>query len=183
MPSFLAVVNKRHDSPRAAIFYHVTLALLFALVGQTAKLINYLAFAIWVQRACSICALLYIRLSGKPVHPGRVRAPLLVPVLFLLICLALVGTTVYSDFRTASVGLAFLLAGFLFYLVFLWDRMLLRHQGYRDLCSRVNGKFMRSPSRPCALQRSWPSSTRCCSTAWWTCTGPRTRWPASTTAT
>lgn len=140
MPAFLSVMNPEHDSPRAAIFYHVVLAMLFAMVGQTDVLINYLAFAMWVQRTLTMCALIYIRVKHVPVHPDRIRVPLVIPVLFLIICATLVCVTIASDVKTASVGLAFLVAGFSFYVIFMWNQMLPRFESYRNACAKVNGK-------------------------------------------
>ncbi|CAD5217382.1 unnamed protein product [Bursaphelenchus xylophilus] len=141
MPSFLGVVNEEHDSPRSAIFYHVLLAMLFALVGKTDTLINYLAFAMWVQRSLTMCALLYIRYYDVKVHPDRIRVPIILPITFLIICVTLVVTTIAADIGTASVGLAFLCAGFVFYMVFLWDGGLSRFNGYNSVCETVNEKL------------------------------------------
>ncbi|CAD5213016.1 unnamed protein product [Bursaphelenchus okinawaensis] len=141
MPSFLSVVNEKHDSPRAAIFYSVLLAMLFALVGEVDKLINYLTFAMWVQRALTMCALLYIRYYNVKVHPDRIRVPIILPIVFLIICITLVITTVTADIKTASIGLVFLITGFVFYMVFLWDKGLARYDGYKNSCARVDEKL------------------------------------------
>ncbi|KAI6194992.1 hypothetical protein M3Y96_01183900 [Aphelenchoides besseyi] len=96
LPSFISIVNKEHDSPRCALFYHV--------------------------------------------HPEHIRTPLILPLIFMLICAALVIVTIVQEIDTAAVGLGFLVAGFFFYIIFLWDKALPRYDGYRNACRQINDK-------------------------------------------
>ncbi|KAI6242141.1 Y+L amino acid transporter 2 [Aphelenchoides fujianensis] len=123
MPSFISIVNKEHDSPRCALFYHVVMSMMFAFAGNTEELISYLGFAQWIQRTLTMSALIWIRLRNKPVHPDRIRTPLILPIAFMVIC--------------ASLGMR---RSFFFYVIFLWDKALLRFEGYRSACRTLNEK-------------------------------------------
>ncbi|KAI6232722.1 hypothetical protein M3Y99_00996400 [Aphelenchoides fujianensis] len=78
-------VNKEHDSPRCALFYHVVMSMMFAFAGNTEELISYLGFAQWIQRTLTMSALIWIRLRNKPVHPDRIRTPLILPIAFMIV--------------------------------------------------------------------------------------------------
>uniref|UniRef100_A0A1I8BFM3 AA_permease domain-containing protein n=1 Tax=Meloidogyne hapla TaxID=6305 RepID=A0A1I8BFM3_MELHA len=80
VPSFLALLNPENDSPRSSIFAHVLMAILFSFVGDTNQLINYLGFAQWLQRAFTMCALLWIRLGYKKynLHPDAIKTPIVI---------------------------------------------------------------------------------------------------------
>uniref|UniRef100_A0A914I807 Amino acid transporter n=1 Tax=Globodera rostochiensis TaxID=31243 RepID=A0A914I807_GLORO len=45
LPAFLSCVNARHESPRAALFFHVGLAIIFSFLGGIDRMIAYVAFA------------------------------------------------------------------------------------------------------------------------------------------
>ncbi|KAI6197553.1 Aat-6 [Aphelenchoides besseyi] len=88
-----------------------------------------------------MAALIYIRVTNKPVHPEHIRTPLILPLIFMVICAALVIVTIVQEIDTAAVGLGFLVAGFFFYVIFLWDKALPRYDGYRNACRKINGWF------------------------------------------
>ncbi|KAI6242183.1 Solute carrier family 7 member 13 [Aphelenchoides fujianensis] len=111
MPSFISIVNKEHDSPRCALFYHVVMSMMFAFAGNTEELISYLGFAQWIQRTLTMSALIWILI-----------------------------VTIVQEIKTAAVGLSFLVASFFFYVIFLWDKALLRFEGYRSACRTLNEK-------------------------------------------
>ncbi|CAD5212976.1 unnamed protein product [Bursaphelenchus okinawaensis] len=140
MPSFLSTVNLKSGSPRAAIVFHSLLAFVFALIGDMSTLVNMLSVAQWLQRFLTMMALLYIRYKCLQVHPERIRTPIVLPIIFATICITLVTVTFVFYFTTAAVGLGFLLSAFVFYFVFMYDKTLMRIDGYREFCSTVNDK-------------------------------------------
>ena len=140
MPKFLSISNKKHDSPRCAVFYSMLMSMCFCIIGNPDSLIQYLSFAQWCQRMLTMCALIYLRLTHKPVHPDRIRTPLVLPIIFCLVCAALVGVTLWQDIKSAAFGLAFLTIGFFFYAMFLWSQApLLRFDFFRNSCHNLNG--------------------------------------------
>lgn len=144
LPAFLACTNKRHDSPRTALAFHLALAILFSFLGSIDQLISYVSFAMWLQRAFTMCALLRLRFwpsAHMQIHPEATQTPLLLPLTFFAVCLALVGVTLSQDFGTSAVGLAMLGMSLLVFALFLWDRALPRFDCYRKCAQFVNDEF------------------------------------------
>ncbi|KAI6183499.1 Solute carrier family 7 member 13 [Aphelenchoides bicaudatus] len=141
LPAFIAIVNKKHDSPRCSLFYHTVMAMMFCFAGNTEQLISYLGFAQWIQRSLTMCALLYIRFTHKPVHPDCFRMPIIMPIAFLLVCASLVVVTIIQEIKTAAVGLSFLVGSLFFYVIFMWDKTLLRYEPYRQGARKINEKI------------------------------------------
>ncbi|CAK5084105.1 unnamed protein product [Meloidogyne enterolobii] len=144
IPSFLALLNPENDSPRASIFTHVLMAILFSFVGDTNQLINYLGFAQWLQRGFTMCALLWIRFNFNNfiLHPDAIKTPIFMPIIFLCVCLSLVGITIIQEFSVAKFGLLVLAIAFLIYFVFIWENTFLnRFPIFKEFCSLINGSF------------------------------------------
>uniref|UniRef100_A0A915DWH0 Uncharacterized protein n=1 Tax=Ditylenchus dipsaci TaxID=166011 RepID=A0A915DWH0_9BILA len=138
LPAFISCVNIKHNSPRAALVFHATLAIAFSFLGNIEELINYVAFAQWMQRSFTLSALLYIRLCNLPVHPEAIRTPLVMPIIFLCVCLALVTVTIAQNFKTSLVGLMMLAVGLVIYVLFIWEKTLQRFECYRRIASALN---------------------------------------------
>uniref|UniRef100_A0A914E7I2 Amino acid transporter n=1 Tax=Acrobeloides nanus TaxID=290746 RepID=A0A914E7I2_9BILA len=141
LPSFISCTNKYHDSPRTALFFHILLAMAFSFAGNLDQLINYEAFAEWAQRAFTMLALLYIRYLHKPVHPDAIRTPIIMPILFFVICASLVGVNIAENFQISAVGLGILLCGFISFYTFIWERSLPSVVWYQRVSTFVNEKL------------------------------------------
>jgi hypothetical protein len=87
-----------------------------------------------------MAVLLYIRLWNKPVHHDAVRTPLIVPILFAVFCLALVGATILVKLKTAKMALLFLALGFVFYFLFMWEKTLQRFDWYKHWANFANSQ-------------------------------------------
>ncbi|VDM24845.1 unnamed protein product [Toxocara canis] len=90
LPPFISCANHRYDSPRAALVVCTLLSMAMSFAGNLDTLINYAGFAQWSQRACTMCALVWIRVGHKPVHPDAIRTPIVLPIAFAIVCIALV---------------------------------------------------------------------------------------------
>uniref|UniRef100_A0A914EEX7 Uncharacterized protein n=1 Tax=Acrobeloides nanus TaxID=290746 RepID=A0A914EEX7_9BILA len=141
LPSFISCTNKFHDSPRAALFVHIIIAMGFSFAGNLDQLINYVAFAEWLQRAFTMLALLYIRFWHLPVHSNALRTPIILPILFFINCVGLVGVTIGQDFSDAIVGIGIIIGGFLVFFIFMWNRALPSREWYRRNASVANEKI------------------------------------------
>uniref|UniRef100_A0A183CQ03 AA_permease domain-containing protein n=1 Tax=Globodera pallida TaxID=36090 RepID=A0A183CQ03_GLOPA len=144
-PSFISCINRQHDSPRAALFVHVLLSMAFSFLGNLeVELISYVAFTHWIIRSCTMMALLCIKLKlgahtrRQGVHEKAIRVPLVLPVLFLFICLALVFVTIIQSFWASAVGLLILAIGLAVYVIFIWPHAIQRFGWYRRLSHSVN---------------------------------------------
>ncbi|KAI1706773.1 amino acid permease domain-containing protein [Ditylenchus destructor] len=137
-PAFLSCVNPKHDSPRAALFVHVSLALAFSFIGNLTELVNYVGFCYWAQRVLTTSALLYIRIWKVPVHPEAIKTPIIIPIIFLIACTLLCIITIIEDFKTALVGLLMLGGAFIIYALFVWEKTLFRLKWYRRFAECIN---------------------------------------------
>jgi hypothetical protein len=63
------------------------------------------------------------------------------PIIFLIVCLLLVGVTLVQDFATAKFGLLVLAISLIIYCLFIWESAFTRLPIYRRISSKINGKF------------------------------------------
>ncbi|KAH7721426.1 Protein AAT-6 b [Aphelenchoides avenae] len=138
LPSFISCINKQVDSPRAALVFHVLLAMLISFIGDLDALLDYTGFCYWIQRFMTMIALMYIRFWHVPIHPEAIRMPIIMPILFMICCGALTVTTIVQDWSTARVGLGVILAGLIIFTVFIWDKTLNRFAIYRRVSGAIN---------------------------------------------
>ena len=89
MPTMLKSVHSDSMSPRAAVIFEVCVAIGISFLGDLESLLNYATYAIWMQRTLVQLALLYMRYHDFPFHKDAYRNPIIVPILFLAICIAL----------------------------------------------------------------------------------------------
>ena len=73
LPTFLALVNRDSDSPRAAVLFECLAAITYSFVANLEELINYVMFTEWLQHFVVVVAILWIRYKKIPVHPEAVR--------------------------------------------------------------------------------------------------------------
>uniref|UniRef100_A0A0N5CCH0 AA_permease domain-containing protein n=1 Tax=Strongyloides papillosus TaxID=174720 RepID=A0A0N5CCH0_STREA len=138
LPSFIACTNVLHDSPRVAILVHVILAMIISFVGDLDQLINYVSFCQWSQRGTTMIALLYIRFFHIPVHPNATRMPIIMHIIFVLICGTLTIYTIVTEFNIARVGLACLAVGLICFTLFKWEITLSRFEVYKKYSALVD---------------------------------------------
>uniref|UniRef100_A0A1I7XWI9 AA_permease domain-containing protein n=1 Tax=Steinernema glaseri TaxID=37863 RepID=A0A1I7XWI9_9BILA len=119
MPSFIRTVHGPSMSPRVAVFIELMVCVCVSFAGNLDHLISYMMFTIWMQRTIVQVALLYMRFSDYPVSPNGFRNPIIVPILFLLICLCLLVIPIWQDFYVAVYGLGLTFLGLAIYLVFI----------------------------------------------------------------
>ncbi|GMT15872.1 hypothetical protein PFISCL1PPCAC_7169, partial [Pristionchus fissidentatus] len=138
LPSCISCINPLSDSPRVALLVHVLLAMGISFAGDLNQLINYVSFSQWSQRGCTMAALLYIRFTHKPVHPERIRTFILMPILFCLLCCTLVVVTIVDSFDVSVVGIGIVLAGFIFFFLFIFEKSLPAIPAYRENSQKLN---------------------------------------------
>uniref|UniRef100_A0A0N4Z027 AA_permease domain-containing protein n=1 Tax=Parastrongyloides trichosuri TaxID=131310 RepID=A0A0N4Z027_PARTI len=138
LPSFIACTNILHDSPRVAILVHIIIAVIISFVGDLNQLINYVSFCQWSQRGCTMIALLYIRFFHIPVHPDATKMPIIMPIIFVLICGTLSIYTIVTEFNIAIVGLLCLAFGLICYILFKWNLTLSRFQVYQKYSALID---------------------------------------------
>lgn len=88
-------------------------------------------------------ALLSMRLgiARREIHHQAIQVPVLLPIVFLVVCLSLVIVTIVQSFWASVVGLSILAIGLAIYAIFIWDKALQRFGIYRRISHAVNRKF------------------------------------------
>ncbi|KAL7070415.1 hypothetical protein ACQ4LE_010438 [Meloidogyne hapla] len=143
LPAFLACVNDKNDSPRSALFVHVLFAFIFSFAGNIEQLIVSMGFAQLLQRCFTLSALLYIRFYGLGLNSesNTLKIPLILPILFLIICIVLVSIIILQKFSDAYIALIVLALSAIIYLLFLWEKGLRRFEFYKIISEQINASF------------------------------------------
>uniref|UniRef100_A0A0N5AJM1 Amino Acid Transporter n=1 Tax=Syphacia muris TaxID=451379 RepID=A0A0N5AJM1_9BILA len=128
MPTFLALINEEHESPRVAVVFHITVtksinaifAISFSFLGSTGDLINYMIVCGMLQQMFAVSALLWIKIRKIPVHPNAIKLPIILPILLLIVSASLVVIPIWRDWRAAAVGGGVVLLWLGIYFCFQW---------------------------------------------------------------
>lgn len=110
-------VHPRHHTPGVSILaLSGWSGLLLILVGGYNELFDSVIFASWILYGMTTAAVLVLRRREPDlVRPYRTLGYPIVPVLFVLIALALVVSTLFDTPRESLIGLALILVGLPFY--------------------------------------------------------------------
>jgi len=119
-------------------------------------LINYIGFAQWSQRGITMVVLFWIRYKQMEAtrNPHVIRAPLIVPFLFFLICSSLVSSlciplhwiiglvqtvvTITSDTKSAILCIVVLLVTYIVYMLFIYEKALPSLRYYRFVAHELD---------------------------------------------
>ncbi|VDM08306.1 unnamed protein product [Wuchereria bancrofti] len=141
LPAFLSCSNTEHNSPRVAIFISVTLSFLLSFTGNLSQLINCVSFCQWLQRIFTMLVLLWIRFHNKSIHPDAIQNPIIMPIVFMIICATLVMTTVIADTHMCSIGGSVALGGLVFYFLFFYTHSPSAIKGIKTFGCNANNKI------------------------------------------
>uniref|UniRef100_A0A183GNU1 Amino acid transporter n=1 Tax=Heligmosomoides polygyrus TaxID=6339 RepID=A0A183GNU1_HELPZ len=155
LPTFISAINPVTDSPRTALVVHILIAMVMSFAGDPSNLISYVSFAQWSQRACTMGALIWIRFRRWPVHPDKIRMPIVMPIFFCLVCTTLVVVTIIDNFSSAAVGIGIWVGGFIVYLIFVYDRALPGLAGYARVTDKINGGLALATVSKLSLPPAW----------------------------
>ncbi|PAV86388.1 hypothetical protein WR25_15383 [Diploscapter pachys] len=125
-PSPLAVADTSFFSPRMAVLFEVLVAVGLSFIGDLDNIISYMSFAIWSQRLLTQTAFIYYKWKGYCDWDSAINLPIIVPILFWCICLALLTVSVWKDFYVAIYGLSIIAGGFVVYFLFVFPNTLPR---------------------------------------------------------
>ncbi|CAB3398059.1 unnamed protein product [Caenorhabditis bovis] len=138
IPTAISGITPHCDSPRVALLVHIFIAIVVSFLGDPDNLINYVAFAQWSQRAFTMSALLWIKFRNRPLHPDRISLPIIMPILFFLVCSAMVVISIIDDIQSSGVGLGILLGGLIIFTIFVWEKSLPSTKAYQKFSESVN---------------------------------------------
>ncbi|CAI5437674.1 unnamed protein product [Caenorhabditis angaria] len=117
LPTFLSCINEESNSPRAALLFQLIFTILISFVN-TDKLITYVAFVIFGQKAVTMTALIWIRIRKIEVAPGAIHVPLIFSIVFWFLTCALVIVPFVEETMETIVGVILVLIGLVIYLIF-----------------------------------------------------------------
>lgn len=132
----LAVLHPRHRTPGAAIVAESGWAIVLALTGTFAQLVDYVAFGDWIFFGLTVAGLYRIRARDAEAGADAASTPRFrvpgypwTPALFVAAALFVVASSVAANTRNAAIGTALLLLGIPIYLW--WTRLARRQQASR----------------------------------------------------
>ncbi|EGT38738.1 CBN-AAT-7 protein [Caenorhabditis brenneri] len=124
MPTPLRGIHHRTRSPRLAVFAEVLIAICLSFIGNLDQLISYMSFALWSQRTCTQAGFIYFKLKGNLKAKDSFEVPIFVPIIFFLICIALLVIPITQNYHVAIYGLSMTAGGALIYIIFIYPKVL-----------------------------------------------------------
>ncbi|XP_073711812.1 cystine/glutamate transporter [Misgurnus anguillicaudatus] len=96
MPGIFSMIHIRRQTPLPAILFLYPLVIIMIARGEIYALINFASFSRWFFIALAILGMLIHRYRF-PEHPRPFKVPLVIAVIFTLVCFFIVGLSLYSD--------------------------------------------------------------------------------------
>jgi APA family basic amino acid/polyamine antiporter len=120
-------VHPKFHTPGAGIILFGVWSSLLLLSGRFEDLYRMVIFTEWIFYGMTAAAVLVLRRKHPEMNrPYRVLAYPLVPILFVLVSIALLYSTLMTSPRESGIGLALIVAGLPFY--YHWKRTTKRTQ-------------------------------------------------------
>lgn len=114
-------VHPRWFTPSKSILAMSGWAMLLVLSGRYEELFNYVIFSSWILYGMATASVLVLRRKRPDLHrPYRTLGYPLVPIVFVLVAIALLGSTLRSSPRESLLGLGIIAIGLPFYAF--WSR-------------------------------------------------------------
>ena len=113
----MAQVNARYRTPGISIVYLSCWSCVVILSGWFDDLYNFVIFGSWILYLLTAASVFVLRRKAPNlVRPYRVIGYPVVPVLFIVVAIALLGSTLHTRPRESLMGLGLMFAGVPFYL-------------------------------------------------------------------
>ncbi|XP_030831311.1 cystine/glutamate transporter-like isoform X2 [Strongylocentrotus purpuratus] len=116
LPSVVGMISVKHRTPIPSVIIVLPITLIYLMFDDVIALINYMLFVIVAFMALTVLIIPYYRWK----HPNMERTlklPLVIPIIFILVILFLMGLSVYTDPFSALIGTALTVAGIPVYFV------------------------------------------------------------------
>jgi basic amino acid/polyamine antiporter, APA family len=107
-----AYIHPKYNTPSKAILYQAIFASLLVLSGSFDQLTDMLIFASFIFYGAIAVGVFVLRVKMPEAHrPYKVWGYPVVPILFILFCIVLIGITIVTKPREALLGLSLMLSG------------------------------------------------------------------------
>jgi APA family basic amino acid/polyamine antiporter len=117
----VARVDEKHHTPGVSILTLCAWSALLVLSGTYRQLFTYVIFSSWILYGMATAAVIVLRVRHPELNrPYRTLGYPLVPILFVLVAVVFVVSTLWDSPRESLMGLALILLGLPFYAY--WSR-------------------------------------------------------------
>ncbi|VDK50575.1 unnamed protein product [Anisakis simplex] len=138
LPNFIRCTNYENDSPRAALIVCILLSMAMSFAGDIDMLIDVASFAQALQRVCTMYVLLWIRVRHIPVHAEAVRYPIVLPILFAILCFGLIVVQTTKKWLECCIAFAAFFGGVIIFLIFIYQKSLPSIKLYQRVTKTTN---------------------------------------------
>ncbi|KAI6202328.1 hypothetical protein M3Y96_00936700 [Aphelenchoides besseyi] len=115
LPKWFGYVHPTYEAPRIAIVAQCLIAVALSFLGNLDQLISYMSYAELLDRLFVQFAFLFMRYKQFPRPVGIYQNPIIISVVYLLICILLLVIPLYQDVQIAIYGLSVFIISFLAY--------------------------------------------------------------------
>uniref|UniRef100_F7B9A1 Solute carrier family 7 member 11 n=1 Tax=Ornithorhynchus anatinus TaxID=9258 RepID=F7B9A1_ORNAN len=116
-PPLFSMIHIRRHTPLPAVMLMFPLVTAMVCVGDVYPLLTFFSFSRWLFIGLATLGLVLHR-HRHPQLPRPFKVPLVIPVIFSILCFLTVGLSLYADPVNISIGCATVLSGFpVYYLV------------------------------------------------------------------
>ncbi|CAI4225833.1 unnamed protein product [Auanema sp. JU1783] len=121
LPELLSMISIRYVTPMPSLLFLGVLSIAMLFAADVFVLINYLAFAESLVVAVSVAGLIKMRLMN-PDMQRPIQFPLIIPIIFLTMCLFLLILPLFNKPYELFVGIGIVLSGIPIYLLFVFNK-------------------------------------------------------------
>ncbi|XP_033625615.1 large neutral amino acids transporter small subunit 1-like [Asterias rubens] len=115
LPEALAMISVKRKTPTPSLIFTCCLTLMYMPADNIGQLINYFSFVTWLATGSSIAGQLYLRWK-RPDMARPVKVPIILPIIFFIMCLFLVLMGFIAAPIDTFIGTAIICTGFPIYL-------------------------------------------------------------------
>ncbi|KAG5677972.1 hypothetical protein PVAND_007684 [Polypedilum vanderplanki] len=114
LPSFFALFHVTKQTPIPSLIFSCLVSLIMIMFGNAFELVNYFSQALWLSIAACVGGLIWMR-KTKPDAPRPIKVNIIIPWIFLIICLGLVLTPSFTEPMNLAINILITLSGVPFY--------------------------------------------------------------------
>ncbi|XP_033626207.1 cystine/glutamate transporter-like [Asterias rubens] len=119
MPQVLGMIHIDYKSPLPAAVVSFPIVIAMLMSPDINTLINYLSFTRWLFISIAVASIPYFRWK-YPDMPRPFKVPIILPIIFIICALFVVGVSIYSSPVDVGIGAAITVAGVPVYFFFVW---------------------------------------------------------------
>ncbi|CAI2351011.1 unnamed protein product [Caenorhabditis sp. 36 PRJEB53466] len=117
MPTCFSLIHVDNDSPRVSVFFHTLTSIIFAFLGDTDQLVNYLTVTGMMTTIIALAVLIIIKWRDLPIAADPVKYSIFWPILNIIIMVALLIIPIQQDPLSSIIGFSMFFAGVVVYFI------------------------------------------------------------------